>query len=146
MKNQTDATTGKTPGALCPNCQREHPKGEYEGRQSDEHDIQHQPGTTVFCPPDVPCPCGATLRYTVPLFRTTELGWHWRIIIPAGVRFMDPNNPRRVLIEVYGGVAEVTKCPPDVEACIVDHDNHDLYPDWYGTSQDPDMGKPDPTT
>lgn len=34
-----------------------------------------------------------------------------------------PTEPLRVLIEVRGGVAEVTTCPAGVEVEIVDHDN-----------------------
>lgn len=30
---------------------------------------------------------------------------------------------RRVVIEVTGGVAYVTHCPPEVEVEIIDHDN-----------------------
>ena len=30
---------------------------------------------------------------------------------------------RRVVIEVYGGVADCTECPSDVEVEIIDHDN-----------------------
>lgn len=29
----------------------------------------------------------------------------------------------RVIVEVSGGVAEVTQCPPQVEVEIIDHDN-----------------------
>lgn len=29
----------------------------------------------------------------------------------------------KVVIEVSGGVAEVTKCPKNVEVIIIDHDN-----------------------
>ena len=29
----------------------------------------------------------------------------------------------QVKIEVLGGVAEVTECPPEVEVTIIDHDN-----------------------
>jgi len=29
---------------------------------------------------------------------------------------------RKVIIEVYGGVADVTQCPDDVEVEIIDHD------------------------
>jgi hypothetical protein len=32
---------------------------------------------------------------------------------------------RRVVIEVSGGVAEVTECPDDVEVIIIDHDNEE---------------------
>lgn len=39
----------------------------------------------------------------------------------ADARTMDP--PVQVLIEVQGGVAECTVCPPGVEVKIVDHDN-----------------------
>jgi hypothetical protein len=34
---------------------------------------------------------------------------------------MEPK--RKVVIEVYGGVAEVTSCPDDVDVEIIDHDN-----------------------
>ena len=29
----------------------------------------------------------------------------------------------QVIIEVNGGVAEVTRCPSDIEVIIIDHDN-----------------------
>jgi hypothetical protein len=29
----------------------------------------------------------------------------------------------QVVIEVNGGVAEVTRCPSDIEVIIIDHDN-----------------------
>jgi hypothetical protein len=29
----------------------------------------------------------------------------------------------QVVIEVNGGVAEVTRCPADIEVIIIDHDN-----------------------
>lgn len=29
----------------------------------------------------------------------------------------------QVVIEVSGGVAEVTRCPSDIEVIIIDHDN-----------------------
>jgi|GEM_PF-3959930 len=32
-------------------------------------------------------------------------------------------KPLRVLVEVYGGVVEVTECPAGVEVEILDHDN-----------------------
>jgi hypothetical protein len=37
----------------------------------------------------------------------------------------NPTAARRALIEVTGGVAEVTQCPPDVDVEIVDHDNEE---------------------
>ena len=30
----------------------------------------------------------------------------------------------QVIIEVNGGVAEVTRCPSDIEVIIIDHDNN----------------------
>ncbi len=35
---------------------------------------------------------------------------------------------KKVIIEVLGGVAEVTQCPDDVEVEIIDHDNLDEEP------------------
>lgn len=32
---------------------------------------------------------------------------------------------KKVVIEVLGGVAEVTECPDDVEVVIIDHDNEE---------------------
>jgi hypothetical protein len=29
---------------------------------------------------------------------------------------------KKVIVEVLGGVADVTQCPPDVEVEIIDHD------------------------
>jgi len=31
--------------------------------------------------------------------------------------------PQKVVIEVYGGIADVTSCPPGVDIEIIDHDN-----------------------
>lgn len=38
-------------------------------------------------------------------------------------------EPRKVIVEVYGGVAEVTYCPPGVEVEIIDHDNEEAEND-----------------
>ena len=35
----------------------------------------------------------------------------------------DPHPRHKVIIEVLGGVAEVTSCPENVEVEIIDHDN-----------------------
>ena len=32
---------------------------------------------------------------------------------------------KKVVIEVHGGIAEVTECPDDVEVEIIDHDNEE---------------------
>jgi len=69
----------------CPNCQRMHAAKQYERRQADQHDNTSSPDAIVFNPPDVACPCGATLRYSVPLFKISAEGWVWRIIKPAGI-------------------------------------------------------------
>ena len=34
------------------------------------------------------------------------------------------HNPPDVLIEVYGGIAEVTCCKKGITTRIIDHDNH----------------------
>lgn len=34
-----------------------------------------------------------------------------------------PSAPHKVVVEVLGGVAEVTTCPPGVDVQIIDHDN-----------------------
>lgn len=39
----------------------------------------------------------------------------------------DTPAPLKVVIEVFGGVAEVTQCPPGVEVEIIDHDNAEDY-------------------
>lgn len=64
----------------CPNCQCPHARGEY----IDRPDLQKPGGDVPSCPPDVGCPCGATLRHTVPFFRTPAQGWAWKIVKPAG--------------------------------------------------------------
>ena len=61
----------------CPNCQTHHAAGVHNERLLED-------GRLVILPPDVRCSCGAVLRYTVPIFRTTAEGWLWRIIVPAG--------------------------------------------------------------
>ncbi len=46
---------------------------------------------------------------------------------------------RKVVIEVLGGVADVTQCPDDVEVEIIDHDNEepaDHHPDCPAASID----------
>lgn len=88
LKHTMNKPTGKNIPMPCPNCQRLHNAGEYEARQSDKDDMT-APGATVYCPPDIKCECGATLRYTVPLFKTTASGWLWRIIKPAGRAQLD---------------------------------------------------------
>lgn len=83
----------------CPRCHKQHQQGEYvhrpklakkplgellRGKDGKPYPPGHKyhgvrNGTPV-CPPDVQCDCGATLRYTVPLFKTDPYGWHWRIL------------------------------------------------------------------
>jgi hypothetical protein len=43
---------------------------------------------------------------------------------------MTPNEKYQVVIEVTGGIAEVTSCPTCVEVTIIDHDveEEDLTP------------------
>ncbi len=81
-----------------PKCKRRHPAGDYVPRPElatrplgeltkDKHGDPYPYGHkfhgvrygTPFCPPDVACPCGALLRYTVPLFKVSSCGWEWRI-------------------------------------------------------------------
>ena len=38
---------------------------------------------------------------------------------------------RKVIIEVYGGVADCTSCPDDVEVIIIDHDNEETEGTQY---------------
>jgi hypothetical protein len=47
----------------CPNCKQAHSKG-----KTQVFDNIHQT-------PDILCPCGNTLRWSVPVFKTTESGW-----------------------------------------------------------------------
>ena len=43
---------------------------------------------------------------------------------------------RKVIIEVSGGVADVTSCPDDVEVEIIDHDNEDFICSKCGKAVD----------
>lgn len=53
----------------CPKCEREYPTpkaGDY---------FKHKEGDkTVHAPNDIDCPCGMTLRWVVPIFKTTPTG------------------------------------------------------------------------
>ena len=71
-------TNKQTHTEPCPNCQAEHAAGEYK--------LQCGEFKAVWRPDDVRCKCGALLRYTVPIFKTTADGWQWRIVEPAGQR------------------------------------------------------------
>lgn len=63
--------TGKEP---CPRCGVLHERGPYVQQ---EHEANG--GAIPVGPNDVLCSCGATLRFTVPLFRVNESGWIWVI-------------------------------------------------------------------
>ena len=43
--------------------------------------------------------------------------------VPVWDCLMKVRNKKKVVIEVLGGVAEVTQCPEGVEVEIIDHDN-----------------------
>jgi hypothetical protein len=46
---------------------------------------------------------------------------------------------RVVVVEVLGGVADVTTCPEEIECVIIDHDN--LEDEW--TKEKEDVGTPE---
>jgi hypothetical protein len=48
------------------------------------------------------------------------IGGHWLTVYR--VERMDKAE-RKVVVEVLGGVADVTTCPADVEVEVIDHDN-----------------------
>ncbi len=62
-------------GPPCPSCKTRHAAGPYVPRP-DLARGEHVPSL----PADVLCPCGATLRKAVPLFRPNELGWVWQVV------------------------------------------------------------------
>lgn len=55
----------------CPSCKREHPAGAYKEQETGS-------SVRIRRPDDIHCPCGALLRYTVPVF-TTPHGYVWRL-------------------------------------------------------------------
>ncbi len=72
----------------------------------------------------------------------TEMEFYPHLEDPEPVGFrrrrpaLTPVEPpkRKVLIEVLGGVADVTQCPDDVEVEIIDHDNRDEEPPDRGAA------------
>lgn len=59
----------------CPKCQREHKRGPYY-RQHDPKKVKPDNREGICaCPNDVDCPCGLTLRWTVPIFKVTSSGY-----------------------------------------------------------------------
>lgn len=72
--SDTKAGKGEMP---CPACEQMHAAGPHGpcGRLA-------KTGGEYHNPPDVQCPCGMTIRYTVPIFLTHPNGWEWRIVTP----------------------------------------------------------------
>lgn len=87
-----------SPMTECDNCGRRVLLEDLLRQLEDIEDLRQRisPGCEV---PAGECPCGA-LAYLV-----------------------KPQKKLKVLVEVLGGVAEVTKCPKEVEVKIKDHDN-----------------------
>lgn len=56
---------------VCPRCTASHERGEYEPRND---------GSNAIAPHDVVCSCGLTLRWSVPVFKTTQSGYVLRIL------------------------------------------------------------------
>lgn len=62
----------------CPRCGRLHVPSEYKP-QPQRFDPKINEGVPI-APDDVQCPCGATLRHSVPFFKVNASGWVWRIL------------------------------------------------------------------
>lgn len=56
-----------------------------------------------------------------------EFARKYQLVATSGKRkegcLMTKKEKRKVVVEVNGGVADVTQCPDDVEVKIIDHDN-----------------------
>lgn len=130
----------------CPNCDWEGTTAEMKRVYPDIPDLSERMAPGEECP-EGECPkCGAlchpidlpTVDFTVHLrntirrmvcmieeIRTIQSPVNTLVDVQSLGRAALGNNPLplKVVVEVRGGVAEVTTCPTGVEVEIVDHDN-----------------------